>query len=172
MLRRSDMHGFTLVELMIVLALLAIAAGIAMPNFARLVANNQIEAQAQTLNSLLQFARSQAVVRRASIRLSNDANDWIVTTAEDGTVLRQEAFNPDYASISTDLTDPDEPTDLAAPIEIAFTANGSAQSARFVVCRDDNPSFAYLITVQPSGNTRLMRRGKDENGNDLQDCNP
>ncbi|WP_222910739.1 GspH/FimT family protein [Pseudomonas sp. DNDY-54] len=163
MSRRSDMHGFTLIELMIVLALLAIAAGIAMPNFARLVANNQIEAQAQTLNSLLQFARSQAVVRRTSISLSNTANDWFVATAEDDTVLRQEAFNPDHASISTDLT---------PPIEVAFTANGSAQSARFIVCRDDNPAFAYLITVQPSGNTRLMPRGKDADGTDLQDCKP
>ncbi|MBA1261399.1 GspH/FimT family pseudopilin [Stutzerimonas stutzeri] len=163
MSRRSDMHGFTLVELLIVLALLAIAAGIAMPNFARLVANNQIEAQAQTLNSLLQFARSQAVVRRTSIALSNDANDWHVTNAVDDTLLRQETFNPEHATIATDLT---------PPIAIAFTANGSAEAARFVVCRDDNPAFAYLITVQPSGNTRLMPRGKDENGNDLQDCEP
>lgn len=169
MSRRSDMHGFTLIELMIVLALLAIAAGIAMPNFARLVANNQIEAQAQTLNSLLQFARSQAVVRRTSISLSNTVNDWIVTTAEDDTVLRQEAFNPEHASISTALTPPPDPP---SPIEITFTANGSAQPARFVVCRDDNPAFAYLITVQRSGNTRLMPRGKNADGTDLQDCKP
>ncbi|MCQ4295627.1 GspH/FimT family pseudopilin [Pseudomonas stutzeri] len=163
MSRRRDMHGFTLIELMIVLALLAIAVGIAIPNLSRLVANNQIEAQAQTLNSLLQFARSQAVVRRTSISLSNSANDWIVANALDDTVLRQEALNPDHASVASSLS---------SPITLTFNANGSAEAARFVVCRDDNPAFAHLITVQPSGNTRLIRRGKDENGNDLQDCEP
>lgn len=162
MSRRRDMHGFTLIELMIVLALLAIAVGIAIPNLSRLVANNQIEAQAQTLNSLLQFARSQAVVRRTSISLSNSANDWIVANALDDTVLRQEALNPDHATVASSLS----------PVTLTFNANGSAEVARFVVCRDDNPAFAYRITVQPSGITRLMPRGKHENGTDLQNCEP
>lgn len=155
---RRGMRGFTLIELMIVLALLAIAAGIALPNFARLIANNQIEAQAQTLNSLLQFARSQAVVRRTPITLSNSNNDWIVTNADNNTDLRRETFNPDHASITSSQN------------PITFSANGSAVAASFVVCKDSNAAFAYLIDVQPSGHTRLMPRGKNAQGNNLGGC--
>lgn len=157
---RPDMRGFTLIELMIVLALLAIAAGIALPNFARLITNNQIEAQAQTLNSLLQFARSQAVIRRTSITLSNSNNEWVVTNANNNADLRREAFNPDHASITSSQN----------PISLTFTANGSAVAASFIVCKDNNAAFAYLIDVQPSGHTRLMPRGKNGQGNNLGGC--
>ncbi|HEY1029359.1 MAG TPA: GspH/FimT family pseudopilin [Pseudomonas sp.] len=156
------MRGFSLIELMIALALLSIAVGIAVPGFARLVANNQIEAQAQTLNSLLQFARAQAVVRRTSIEVVNTNDDWVVRTASDATALRQETFNPDHATIATSLS----------PVELTFTPNGSAESAVFVICRDDKPLFAYRLEVQPSGSTRLLPRGRDAQGNELGDCEP
>ena len=163
MSRRSDMQGFTLVEAMIVLVLLALIAGLAIPNLTRMTAIHQVEAQAQTLHSLLQFARSEAVVHRTAISLSNNVNDWRVTHVEDNRVLRQETINPDQAAITSSL---------AAPITLTYRANGTADAADFIVCRNDEAEFAYLISVQRSGNARLLPRGKDASGQDLQDCTP
>lgn len=170
MSRKLKMHGFTLIELMIILVLLSIVAGIAIPNLTRLITNHQIENQAQALNSLLQFARTEAVVRRSSVTVTRTGNTWSVSAG--GATLRQETFDPERASIATAPP---------APANITFNVNGSAKNnvngianpaMTFVVCHDDNPIFAYRLILTASGNSRLYPRGKAQDGNDLGDCNP
>jgi type IV fimbrial biogenesis protein FimU len=161
--RLSSMRGFTLIELMIILILLSIVVGIAIPNMTRLIRNHQIETQAQTLNSLLQLARTEAVLRRSSVELSNTGNDWSVSA--NGQTLRTETFDPEQATIASSQS----------PTSITFLFNGSATPSptpTFVICHDDNPIFAYQLTVQPSGHSRLHPRGKKSDGTDLGDCNP
>lgn len=165
--RFSSMRGFTLIELMIILILLSIVVGIAIPNMTRLIRNHQIETQAQTLNGLLQLARTEAVVRRTSVSLNNNGNAWSVSTG--GQNLRTETFDPEQATIASN----------PSPVDITFLFNGSAmvnnapnQLTTFTFCHDNNPIFAYQLTVQPSGHSRLHPRGKKSDGTDLGDCNP
>jgi len=167
MSRVSSMRGFTLIELMIILILLSIVMGIAIPNLSRLIRNHQIETQAQTFNSLLQLARTEAVVRRTSVSLSNNGNAWSVSTG--GQTLRTETFDPEQVTIASN----------PSPVNITFLYNGSAmvnnvpnQPTALTFCHDNNPIFAYQLTVQPSGHSRLHPRGKNSDGTDLGDCTP
>lgn len=76
--------GFTLVELMITVAVAAIALGIAIPSFNQAIRNNSSSALGAELAGALNFARSEAVkhAKRVSICASNDgatclaANNW------------------------------------------------------------------------------------------------
>ncbi len=96
--------GFTLVEMMIVLAVMAIIAAIAVPSFQSVITTNTLATQANDLVAALNYARSEAVKRRQTVTLTanngtNWENGWTITAA-DGTLLR----NYDALQGNTTLT--------------------------------------------------------------------
>lgn len=68
--------GFTLVELMVTVAIIAIAAGIAMPNLASLVANYRLTTSANTTLAAITMARAEAFKwgKRIVVCTSSDAS--------------------------------------------------------------------------------------------------
>lgn len=69
--------GFTLVELMIVLAIAAILAGVAVPSFQSLIRDNALTSEANQFVSAIHFARSEALKRSNSVTLTaNTTGKW------------------------------------------------------------------------------------------------
>jgi type IV fimbrial biogenesis protein FimT len=66
--------GFTLIELMVTLAVLMVALSIGVPNFSTWIKNNRINESTRTLASALQLARSEAVSRQSVITINSGGN--------------------------------------------------------------------------------------------------
>jgi type IV fimbrial biogenesis protein FimT len=75
-------RGFTLIEIMIVISLLAFLLFLAVPNFSRWIQNTQIRTAAEAITSGLQTARAEAVRRNTSVQFVVDAppsSSWTVS---------------------------------------------------------------------------------------------
>jgi len=149
MLGSKGMRGFTLVELMITLVLLAIVATIAVPNFVQFIRNNQVQAKADEVKTFLQYARGQAVGSRRGYQVTTGEQAWSAGPVG-GNAERSLEFNTAQAraSVSAETID--------------FNSNGSVSAAvAITVCRETDADTGYLINIPRSGVIRMQPRGVD-----------
>lgn len=88
-------RGFTLVELLVTMAVAAILLTVAVPNFQMFVLNSRMASQANDLITAFNMARSEAVKRAASVTVCASSNGTSCTgTWEQGWIVRDAAGTP------------------------------------------------------------------------------
>jgi type IV fimbrial biogenesis protein FimT len=137
-------HGFTLVELMVTVAVMAVMASLAAPSFRELLAAQRARSTAYSIVSDLVLARSEAVKRGENVTLTPVATQWTagwsVQVASSAEVLSLQSMVGNGVLFTT------------APTAITFDRTGRTNAIsvlRFEL--SDGNSHKRCISLDPSG---------------------
>jgi prepilin-type N-terminal cleavage/methylation domain-containing protein len=181
-------RGFSLVELMLVCAVIVILSALSVPNIMQINANYKLDAAGHSLASLLQQARMQAVkTNQPAYAKYDNSTSMAFVTDDPGNAYA--SGNPDVAlaaGLSFQSTPPDHSqldayVGGASPqmaVNIGFNARGlpcTANTLNPAVCPNVTSGFEWFvqntrsggweaITVTPAGRIKSWRLTKQTGG--------
>ncbi len=129
-----DHNGFSLVEMMMVVMLIGLLAGISGPPMFRYLKSNQMQTRTDRLVADMQYARAVAVSTGQTHQFTCTNNSYTLFNTTTGNVVRQVNF------------------DNGAQLDLAQSANffpwGMAESRNFVLSMND---MSREIILLPTG---------------------
>lgn len=155
--------GFSLVELMVVIALMAILSTYALPTMRYSILNNRVTSKTNLMVNSLNYARSEAVLRGGKIGLlpiDKDTTDWsqgweVVSnpSSSSPTVIKTFDFTNDGIQI----------TETNLKVAITYTSRGGVLEAQstplfFNICvknRTRGDPYGRLLKIEPTGRVSL-----------------
>jgi prepilin-type N-terminal cleavage/methylation domain-containing protein len=142
--------GFTLIEMLIVMFILAIGLAIAVPGFMAMGRSNSIKAEARLLKNLLAKTRMDAVRLNQSLTatINTVANSCIVTETVGG------------ANVSTTNFDGVQLTTNPSPLAIEWDAKGMTDDCIATTTCTVNlvsSDASYSVIVSSAGNISIVK---------------
>jgi type IV fimbrial biogenesis protein FimT len=151
--------GFTLVEMMTTILVLAILVGLAVPSFNNASLSGELTGLANELVASAQLARSEAIKRNASVTLCaseggtacDDPEGWEagwIILGPTGVIQRYAPLPAEFRVIQAGGV-----ANIVFPATVAGTTTGT-----FTVCRaEPTGSQERVVTIGASGGTRVTR---------------
>jgi len=135
-MKRKHSPGFTVVELIIVMAVVTICLAIAMPDIATFSSGYKLKAAAREVATDLQLTRLLAVKENKTFEVIFGSNSYQVIRLSDGIVAKSGSFGPEYPDISL--------TNVAITFDPRRLSNGSTVTVA-------NPKGTKNVSVAPTG---------------------
>lgn len=163
--RHGAEQGFTLLELLIAIAVAAILLAVAVPSYQGLVQRNSLTANVNDLVGDLNYARSEAVTRGQDVYIcsSNDQSNcnagtdwskgWVVYAATDPSASSPNPTPDNRLRVRGKTA---ENFGLSGGIDsLHFTANGFAASLTSFTATADDVARATKLTVSATGRVKI-----------------
>lgn len=146
--------GFTLAELMVVIAIIAIGSAIAMPNMLTWRQKHRVGSAAREILSGLEIARSEAVRDDEAVTVTfNFGNDSFTVVDQDGNTIRNVQLASDMDLRNGDI---DAANGLGA--QVRFTGRGLPDvDGEITVMRRNVTEFSRCVEVTIGGNARIYK---------------
>jgi type IV fimbrial biogenesis protein FimT len=157
--RAAKARGFSLVELMVAIAVLAISIGLATPSFTLLVNSNRLTSHSNELVASIQLARSEAIRRNARVAVcgSSDGSScdasatsweqWLVVLVSSSEVLRANQVKNSVQVMPSAAIAGNANRIVFYPDGLARDASNALLAASVGVC---------LPVARPEQNTRVV----------------
>lgn len=142
------MRGYTLIELMVVLSMVGILASIAIPSFSQQMKNNRLVSNANQLQSVFKFARSEAAKRDEIITLKENSGNWdVIIDVGTANELKIQQFDATNNTIS-----------VSGLADLTILATGEvSQTSNYLITDGDTDTTDYCFTILVSGQSYLTQ---------------
>ena len=159
-MKRARDRGFTLLELLVTVAVAAVLLGIGVPSFIDTIRNSQMSASANDLLAAMHLARTEAVKRRTPVTVCSSAdplgvaptcsagnfNGWIVFADTDGDIAVDAAAVPPEVILRAHGPLPETITTLSDSSFVSFAGTGFRRDF------GGNPSAGTIRLCDERGN--------------------
>ncbi|MBF0479714.1 MAG: prepilin-type N-terminal cleavage/methylation domain-containing protein [Candidatus Omnitrophica bacterium] len=147
----SQSPGFTLIEILLVLVVLSIIVGLAIPNFSNLHRQLLIKRVAYEISYLMQRAQTRTMSQGYELRITSDANrsSFWIEQKKDNSYTRM----PGELNRTVDI--PPEMHVEAEGLPILFLPNGGISQGEISVCNEEE---CFLVSTKVQyGNVKISK---------------
>lgn len=147
----NNASGFTLIELMVTIAVLAIIVSIAAPNVSTQLANQRVKATAATIENALKEAKAESVIRRQALTLSVNKNNKTINIQRIvGNSIESTLFTHQYNSKSVIKTSSNN---------TKFEPNKTANVTEYTICDTNKTISPVKVAVSAAAAISVKAEG-------------